>query len=109
MASSVSETRMVSPMPSANNEPMPMALLMRPSSPSPARAVLESLAEAGLDAAAPQRGGQFGRRPQRDEHPRHGRCRAYFAASATAFCSTTASGLLTLRLNTMSSGVAGLP
>jgi len=27
----VSETRMVSPMPSASNAPMPMALLMRPS------------------------------------------------------------------------------
>ena len=35
-ASSVSETRTVSPMPSASSEPMPMALLMRPSSPSPA-------------------------------------------------------------------------
>ena len=33
--SSVSETRTVSPMPSLSNEPMPMALLIRPSSPSP--------------------------------------------------------------------------
>ena len=34
--SSVSETRMVSPRPSHSSEPMPMAILMRPSSPSPA-------------------------------------------------------------------------
>ena len=34
--SSVSETRMVSPRPSHSSEPMPMADLMRPSSPSPA-------------------------------------------------------------------------
>ena len=34
--SSVSETRIVSPSPSQSSEPMPMALLMRPSSPSPA-------------------------------------------------------------------------
>ena len=33
--SSVSETRMVSPRPSHSSEPMPMADLMRPSSPSP--------------------------------------------------------------------------
>lgn len=36
MASSVSETLMVSPMPSERRDPMPMADLMRPSSPSPA-------------------------------------------------------------------------
>ena len=34
--SSVSETRIVSPSPSSSSEPMPIALLMRPSSPSPA-------------------------------------------------------------------------
>src|SRR5919106_1491128 len=34
--SSVSETRIVSPNPSHSKEPMPMALLIRPSSPSPA-------------------------------------------------------------------------
>ena len=34
--SSDSETRMVSPMPSVSRAPMPTALLMRPSSPSPA-------------------------------------------------------------------------
>eukprot|EP00967_Tisochrysis_lutea_P141325 scaffold259544_cov26-Tisochrysis_lutea.AAC.3 len=34
--SSVSETRMVSPRPSAKSAPMPMADFMRPSSPSPA-------------------------------------------------------------------------
>ena len=34
--SSVSETRMVSPRPSMSSEPMPIALFMRPSSPSPA-------------------------------------------------------------------------
>mmetsp|Transcript_14679 Transcript_14679/g.35001 ORF Transcript_14679/g.35001 Transcript_14679/m.35001 type:complete len:204 (-) Transcript_14679:1493-2104(-) len=34
--SSVSETLIVSPMPSCSSAPMPMALLMRPSSPSPA-------------------------------------------------------------------------
>ena len=34
--SSLSDTRMVSPMPSVSKAPMPTALLMRPSSPSPA-------------------------------------------------------------------------
>ena len=36
MLSSVNETRMVSPIPSRKSEPIPMALLIRASSPSPA-------------------------------------------------------------------------
>src|SRR5438874_874603 len=36
MLSSVNETRMVSPIPSAKSEPIPIALLIRASSPSPA-------------------------------------------------------------------------